>query len=356
MSSKKFIYSIYILTFIFIACVAVFNFIIDPFQQYRQPTLYKTFYGGNQRALNTGLSKHHDYQSIIIGSSMTENFLISKSNEIIPKPIKLSISGATSHEIFLMLNTAFGTGKKIDTILIGFDMYSLSGKVDRLSYGDNSLPMYLYDNDILNDFFYLANFDTLKESIQTPLLNQQYNTDEPRWKYENMYQWQHLSEDSFGKENVLEMYDDYKKSKKIIPLEYTFDNLKNSFEHNFISLVEKHPETKFIFFYPPYSMLAFKQWEEHKTLHNILKFKSYAFKRFSAFKNVRLYDFHNAFEITKDLDNYKDFSHYHQNINSWIIDQIKENNYLITIANGDKKIEELQKEIISYKPPIPEEN
>ncbi|XQC06025.1 hypothetical protein ACOAJ8_02695 [Arcobacter cryaerophilus gv. pseudocryaerophilus] len=39
-----------------------FNFKIDPFQQYRKPTLYKIFYTEyNERSLNAGLAKIVSY-------------------------------------------------------------------------------------------------------------------------------------------------------------------------------------------------------------------------------------------------------------------------------------------------------
>lgn len=123
-NNKKFIKIFFSLSLLFLSIVALFNFIIDPYQQYRKPTLYKTFYGGNQRALNTGLAKNHNYNSVVIGSSMTENFLISKVSEIINNPIKLSISGGSAHEIFNTLNTVFKSNNNIETVLIGLDICS----------------------------------------------------------------------------------------------------------------------------------------------------------------------------------------------------------------------------------------
>ena len=348
MKSKKFIVLVFSATTFFVFLVSLFNFTIDPFQQYRQPTLYKTFYGGNQRALNTGLARHHDYNSIIIGSSMTENFLISKSSEILPNPIKLSISGGSAHEIFLTLNTAFETDKKINTILIGFDIYAVSGKITRLRHGDNSLPMYLYDKIIFNDIFYLANFDTLKESVKLLFFKNRYGTDELRWNYENMYQWQHTAEKEFGREKVLAQIKDKKNDKIFEKDDYGFQTLKASFEHNFLSIIKKYPNTKFILFYPPYSIIAYKDWEEKRILDDILNFKRYAFEELNKLDNVELYDFQSASQVTENLDNYKDFSHYHQNINSWIIDEIKAKDYLVTKENIDQHLQNLKSQIKAY--------
>ena len=347
-NNKKFIKIFFSLSLLFLSIVALFNFIIDPYQQYRKPTLYKTFYGGNQRALNTGLAKNHNYNSVVIGSSMTENFLISKVSEIINNPIKLSISGGSAHEIFNTLNTVFKSNNNIETVLIGLDIYAVSGKIDRLRYGDNSLPLYLYDYNYLNDIFYLINFDTLKEFVKVitlPIIKK----NDLNWNYENMYQWQDKAENEFGKENVLKILKESPiDNNKFDKNEYSFETLKKSFDYNFLALVKSNPNKNFIFFYPPYSIIAFKDWTEKDILFDIMKFKLYVNEEFSNLKNVILYDFQSAIEITTNLDNYKDFSHYHQNINHWMIEQIKENNYLVTKDNIDEHLENIRKQIEEY--------
>lgn len=348
MINTLFIKILFLTTTFVVGVVSIFNFIIDPYQQYRKPSIYKTFYGLNQRAFNPGLARHHDYNSIIIGSSMTENFLISKASEIMRNPIKLSISGGSAHEIFLTLNSAFANNRQIDTILIGLDIYAVSGKSNRLRYGDDSIPSYLYDQNLFNDIFYLINFDTLKESVRLPLFKYRYASSEPKWYFEHMYQWQHKHANSFGKEKIVEQLKNYKPAKTINLDDYSFKNMKKSFNYNFLSLAKQHSDKDFIFFYPPYSIIAYKMWEENGTLDAILKFKSYAFEQFSKLNNVKVYDFHHAFEITNNLDNYKDYTHYSQEINNWMIDQMKHENYLVTKENIDQHLKSLRKQIKAY--------
>lgn len=335
MRSRKFVAFVFLGVLLTIGFVAALNYIIDPFQQYRETNIYKVgFTSAKERYLNPGLAKNYNYNSIIIGSSMTENFLISKSSQLLKNPIKLCISGASAHELFLTLKTAFETGKKIDNILIGFDIYSVSGRIDRLRHGSNSMPLYLYDTNVFNDYSYLLNIDTLVNSIKAivrPLIKK----NDILYNYENMYQWQHQENNNFGADKVLLQLKNNKKNKENLSSDYSYENMKNSFEYNFISIIRQYPDTKFIFFYPPYSIITYKQWEKEGILEDILKFKLYVFHRFLEFQNVKLYDFHNAFEITKDLDNYKDFTHYHQNINNWIIEQIKLNKYLVLKNNID---------------------
>lgn len=347
MNNKEFIRLVFVLGSVFILLSIIVNFVIDPFQQYRKPTLYKTFYSGNERALNPGLAKNHDYKSVVIGSSMTENFLISKVNEIAPDAIKLPISAGSAYEHALLLNTVFKTSKKIDTVVIGLDIYAVFGKVDRLDYGEGSVPFYLYDTNYFNDIFYLANFDTLKESVK--VFTRKYtHKDSPNLNYENMYQWQHLYENDFGKKKVLALEEKYKEDKKFLKSDYSFENLNNSFDYNFLSIVQNNPNIKFIFFYPPYSILEYRRWYKNGTLEDILKFKKHVISQLGILNNVEVYDFHSASEITTNLDNYKDFSHYHQNINHWIVDKIKEKKFLVTNQNIDEHLQNLREQIQNY--------
>ncbi|MFY9100914.1 hypothetical protein OZY48_07685 [Aliarcobacter cryaerophilus] len=353
-NSKKILITFFISTIIFTMILSSFNFIIDPFQQYRKPTLYKTFYTEyNERSLNGGLAKTRSYSSIITGSSMTQNFLISKASEILPNPIKLTISGATAHEINLILNTAFKSNNEIKNILIGLDVYALSGKPNRLKNGDDSIPIYLYDYNYFNDIFYLANITTIQESIRSLLNKYMKNKNDLNWNYENMYQWQHIfSDNDFSEEKILKQFSSKVEKNTNIQVstnnDFDFENLKNSFEFNFISLIQNNPNTNFIFFYPPYSLFSYKQWKEDFILNEIIQFKKYMTKRLSEFSNVAIYDFQSAIEITTNLNNYKDFTHYHQNINNWMIEQIKENNYLVTKDNIDEHLENLRKQIEEY--------
>ena len=62
---------------------------------------------------------------------------------------------------------------------------------------------------------------------------------------------------------------------------------------------------------------------------DVINFKEYVSSSLLDCKNVDIYDFQIANEITTNLSNYKDLTHYHQKINSWILQQMKENKYEI---------------------------
>jgi len=73
-------------------------FIIDPLQQYRQASFYKPYFS-NQRFMNPGMVKTADYNTLIIGTSTSENFVpeeVNKTLNIIS--LKVPFNGGTAYE------------------------------------------------------------------------------------------------------------------------------------------------------------------------------------------------------------------------------------------------------------------
>jgi len=351
MKSKKLILIWFVIVSLSLLFVGSFNYVVDPYQQYRKASFYPMLFRKNQRYVNPGLAKTYNYNSVLIGSSMSENFIISEieNNLQFGKTIKFCISGATSHEEYQILKTAF-KHKNIENVLYSFDIYSFTGNPSRLRHG-KILPSYLYDEIIFNDYQYLLNLDVVTASLRAvikPFLDKKnllYN-------YNYMWQWQHEFEDKFGKERVLNgWFANQGSSKKFQKELWRLEKLKLSFDLNLLSLIKDHPETEFILFYPPYSILTFYDWSKNGVLKSSIAFKHYVFEQIKKYDNVKLYDFQVAKEIILDLDNYRDYSHYHQKINTQILKEIKSNNYRVTDENIDNYSEKLLNLVENYKIP-----
>lgn len=139
--------------------IIIFNFIVDPFGYYRKPTLYPAFYGLNQRILNLALAKNHTFDSLILGTSMTEQFRVSYVNKLLSANfLKLSLSGGTIYEQSLMFKYA-AKYQDIKNVIWGVDLYSLSGEKESFR-NKNAFAFYLYDENIFNDIKYLLNIQT----------------------------------------------------------------------------------------------------------------------------------------------------------------------------------------------------
>jgi len=343
LNNKKFIIVSLSISLVTVSSLTLINFLIDPFQIYRKAQFHQTLFM-KERYLNAGLIKSFDYDSIVIGSSMTQNFIISDISTLagFQKPIKLSTSGGSVLEEMTIINHALEIGKT-KNILFGFDIFSLISQ-------RYELPIHLYDMNYLNDYKYLVNFDTFKRSFLYPILPYAIPKSHPRKDFNKMYQWQHSEENNFGKDKVIAQFKNQKPDKNFDAKDYKFEKLKNSFDFNILSIIKKHPEVDFIIFYPPYSIITYQDWKNKKILADILLFKKYALVELNKLSNAKLYDFQSAKVVTHNLDNYKDYGHYHQKINTWMIDKIKHNEYRVTEKNVDEINNELLLQSTNWSP------
>lgn len=130
--------------------------VIDPYFHYHKPIpdlAYKIY---NERYQNDGILKHFDYNAIITGTSMTENFKVSEMDELFHvKSVKVPFSGSTYREINENLERAVCANTDIKFIIRGLDYDSFYEQADLMKY--DSYPTYLYDDFLFNDVEYFLN-------------------------------------------------------------------------------------------------------------------------------------------------------------------------------------------------------
>lgn len=273
---------------------------------------------------------------------MTENFTLDKAQIIMNNPIKLSIQGGKINEFKKILDIAF-SNHTIQTVFIGLDVYSFLNTKESFE----GLPDYLCDNNILNDYQYLLNFDTLKRSFKV-LFAKENKTTRREYNYNHMFEWQTINEKNFTLDNVIDNWNNRNQQFHHGKNFWILSELKNNFDNNLYRFITENKNTKFILFFPPYSILTYKDWEEKGSLDIILKFKQYIYKKLIALDNVNLYDFQIAQNITHNLNHYKDITHYSQTINFWIIDQIYSHDFLITPENQEHNLRSFIDQIREY--------
>lgn len=326
---------IIILGIIFIGGV---SYIVDPYQQYRVPKFYKMVnLNSSARFLNPGLIKNRDYESIIVGSSMMENMAPKFIEEKLKLyPVKQTFSGATSKEINILLNYIYSL-KKVKNIIYGLDILVY---FDDKDYTKIQMPLYLYDNNRYNDYNYLLSFDTYRYIAIILLKNLKKDTIE----IDDLYSWD--KNIKYSKEDVLKNYK--KNQKEILNFNINEELLKrmmNNFEKNTLDVIRD--DIQYIIIFPPYSILTYTNINEIGTF---LKFKKKVIDKLLELKNIQIYDFQYVDEITFDLDNYKDFSHYSPKISNLLIEYISEKRYKVNSKKENmENIEKLRQQIKNYK-------
>ena len=96
--------------------------IIDPYFHYHKPLKFLNYRLGNQRYMNDGIIRHFDYDSIIVGTSMTENFKVTQFNELFERnSIKIPFAGGSFKEIDDNIERALKYNSDVQIILRGLD-------------------------------------------------------------------------------------------------------------------------------------------------------------------------------------------------------------------------------------------
>ena len=305
-----------------IAAIIASVMLIDPFEVYHQATAFiPPITNSTQNYSNAGIAKSYDYDSVIIGSSMTENFTPSQlDRELGGHFIKLPINGGSPFNNKQMMDLAFAS-HEIETIFYGVDIESFTYfyKTPKCE-----MPEYLYDDNLFNDTAYWFNKSILATYIPKCLktLGQQ----DPTLR-DTMYNWGSLYE--YGAHAALrsttitgESYEQTNLSEEIVLSQQSMLNV----EHNILPYVEGHPDTEFIFFFPPYSLVRWYEFYQQGHLEYHLTQKAAFVKTLLPYENVRIYDFQARTDWILNLDHYIDASHY----GPWINDAMVE-----AIAAGD---------------------
>lgn len=344
---KAWMFSTVILIVVILAFFAGCTIYIDPFFHYHAP-LTKYEYplnnalhfsdGINERYQNDGIVKHFEYDSIITGSSMTENFSASEADQIFNAHfIKVPFSGGYFKEVDNIIQRAFESNNNIKYVVRCLDYSSLVLQKD--TSRDINYPEYLYNKSIMDDVNYLLNREVLFGYIANII--RYTNSGNKTTDFDEYTNWNNYH--TFGKEEVLKSYELGEKSdteRELTEEErcIIYDNIRQ----NVIETANKHPETTFIYFFPPYSICYWDDLNNKGMISWHINAERAAIEEILQCENIKLFSFTNNFELITNLDNYKDRAHYGEWINSWMLNQFDEDNYLLTIDNYEEYLAALE--------------
>lgn len=235
MKEKKYFKILIFLITLFLIIIGGAVAIIDPYFHYHKPLKFLSYRFGNSRYINDGIGRYFEYDSIITGTSMTENFKSSLFDKLFSSnSIKVPFSGGSYKEINDNLERTLKRKDNIKYILRGLDYNQIIQDSEYMKY--NNLPIYLYDNNPLNDYKYLFNKEVIIKGIGGvvvyTLLGKNTTTFDEYSNWNNRYQ--------AGKENILR---NYKRNKKENIKEKKLEKkdieiIDENIEKNVISLVK----------------------------------------------------------------------------------------------------------------------
>ncbi len=282
---------------------------IDPFFHYHAPLENFPYLVDNQLSQNPGMAKHMQYDSVILGSSMTVNFNTNWFREEMGlHTIKLNYSGAYPKDQSNIMEVIFESGHTVEAVFLGIDVMTYTGGVEETKY---PIPEYLYDDNYINDIRYLLNKDVVLNYIFRQA------ADPEKTDLATVYQsW--WTDEYYNKQWVMHNYEQPERVEEETPADAYLESVERNLDANICPYIERNPETVFYIFFPPYSILYWNDVICENHLEATMAEYQYIADRLLPYENVRLFFFPNQEWIVTDLNNYADYSHYHKDINYYM--------------------------------------
>ncbi len=310
--------------------------VIDPFLHFHGPIKGLQYSLLDERYENDGIARHYDYEAMITGTSMTQNFKASQMEKLWGvETIKTSFSGASYHELTAHMERAIGYNPGLKYIVCSLDGSRLFTEWDWNSYPD--IPEYLYDDKILNDVNYIWNKDVIVKAINNINYTRAGNKTPDMDEYGAWYKWADFSE-----ETAMSAYVKQEFTRKTVLSEDDIRMIEENISNNYLRLANENPDVTFYFFLPPYSSLYWKNVNEKGELIRQTDGEKYAISLLLTAPNIEVYGFEGLTDITTDLDNYQDTLHYGPWINEKIMNDIHDGNNRLTPNNYEEYFEHLK--------------
>jgi len=304
--------------------IATIVIIIDPFYSYHLPLFGWKAENWDETYCNPGLIRHSDYDSALVGTSMTAQFRASETGKLLGgNYIKVKRSSGTSKDIEKMVELLQDKNPNLKNVIFGIDIKML--KKTSTEYR-SELPEYLYDTNYFNDVGYWFNEEVLfKFAYELYLCNKNgtiVNLDDAFIRDATEY----------GRDITLQRYtrpriqDGSEVEERLLASGRANIN-------NIISTISQNMNTHYDVFIPPYSILYWDQRIRENTLEAEYKLQKEAFEALFECPNVTVHYFMDCEEIVTDLDNYRDAGHYSPEICSKLLHYIKSGEKQITSQN-----------------------
>ncbi len=338
---NKFIFNFFAIAITILVAFMIIMIIIDPFYHYHAPIKPLKLVQEKQAYQNLGIARNLTYDSILTGSSMTENFRISQINELFGcDAVKLSFQGGRVPNYELLFNEAFkNENVEIKNIFYGCDISPYID--DPNSEIPNKIPEYLYDGNIFTDIKYVLN-KTAMLNYAIPYLKYGLQNNLPN--IDDSYMWYQIS--TFDKSEAIKQYNrpDLQEKK---PSNLYEENVKINCE-KIGKYIKENPDVNFYVFFPPYSILYYDSFNREGRLEAVINAQEMVAEYFLQFPNVNLSSFLAEKDIICNLDNYKDYTHYSEKINKYMAEEIKAEGKMLNKDNYKKYFEDFRDFLYNY--------
>lgn len=333
-SVKSWLVAMFVLLIVLLSVAGGIVVYVDPYFHYHGPQSSLYYELNNERSQNDGIIKRFDYDGMIIGTSMAENFKTSDAEELFGGTfIKVPFAGGTYKEQNDNIANAIAANPDLKVVIRSLDYAYLMDEPDRLRDDLGEYPYYLYDNNPFNDVNYIFNKEILFD-ICIPMIEDAISG-KPGGitSFDDYSNW--MDEASFGPEAVLGDRTEFAPAMSMEPLlDDMKENVKENITQNVTDLAKANPDVEFYYYLTPYSIAWWGSQNEDGIVRRWIQAEQYAIELMLECDNIHLYSFNNEFDMVTNLDNYRDECHHGDWINSQILawmyagtDELTKENY-----------------------------
>ena len=272
--------------------------LVDPFFHYHNPDPEGEVWF-DQRAQGAGLLRSQEYETVLMGSSLAANY----------RPFWFDVFYETSTVKVTFPNGGFGeftraldyacTQQDVERVIFGLDPNLLAR--DPAEEPDQ-LPEYLYDTNPWNDGQYLLNKDVLMRSGYTLLKKMSGETQ----SIQDAFVWD--GNVFFSKELALAGYERPEATGETLAADAFLENSRANLER-VTGWLEQYPDTEFIFFFSPYSILFWDKMNQLGQTEAMLTLLQETVETLLQYDNAELQFFMADTEVITNLENYADHIH-----------------------------------------------
>lgn len=315
-TAKKFLWVFFTVAALACALVLITNFLVDPLRFYRDNPW--TAYDSDGRHQNAGLIRVKDYNAVFVGTSVSQNFNANQVDRLFGvQSLPLTASGATAREQSLALSLALST-RPLELVIWEVHPDAFVRPADYIR--EAFFPFWLYDRNTANDVRYLFSAQTLAASLEGLPRMLGKESIEGDWRLTQFWGRRNFE---YGCPAML----DYQERFGGLPDPSTDRSssvsiIVENLESNIARTVRKYPHTRFKLFLPPFSAMLntlvrereparFEAWTDLRNQLALLAARE---------ANIELYDFAARTEITSEAANFRDFTHYHPDVNRVLLD------------------------------------
>lgn len=331
MTHKKWVTTTISLFLVMLLILGSITFVVDPLYQYRYDE--NDNYYLNSKFSCAGLIKNYPYDSVMLGSSMTQNF----DPDVFEKKmgldlLKVNIGGMTVPETCFYLEY-INRHSDCKKVFFSVDLQRFATPPDEAEF---NIPQYLI-NGYEDDYRYLLGSEVYTRFLPVDLLIKglEIANIEIPYSFEKATDIDELGswyEDySYGEDVVL----NHLQTNGFGAYDIEAKGLGASVNENIDLLIETlsalDKDTEYILFFPPYSSLFWVYAKQNGIFEIFCDAKERIFELAQELENVTIFDFHNL-ELTADFENYRDISHYTKDINDYLVECFADGTGIVTVA------------------------